>query len=819
MGRLTLRRQLIALFLAIGLIPLVATSIVNLVSINDALRNRVIEEEQIRVDSQVEELQRFLDTTNSDLALLRDSFVMRNLTSAIATSDLLQIQEARHQAEQEFVNMVNQRKVANVHIYEHIRFLDADGFELVRIDNVDGQVQVASGVSLNFRSSEDYYRQAKSLPDGGVYVSEIELFDEFGRIQEPHTPVLRYSTPVYVDNTVIGVLVTDVRAKGFLDLVQLTTQAETTSLLVDPNGYYLSHPDPKKLYGGDLGTGFQLQQDYGELSLILREPQDGVKEFNNQIVVYHPLYAGEGETTRYWMIFAISPLNSVLAPVQQQQNILLYGLVAAGALVVLIAFLFARNISKPIVELTNTSAAIASGNLFQRASITRHDEIGQLAHSFNSMTDQLSGLINTLEDRVNARTRDLQIAADVSRQITTVLDIDSLLKQISVLTVRNFDLYGAFVFRLSDDKQNLICASIADASRTFRDPTQIDPIPLQTKPSIVALTARTRHPIVIGDVKSDPNYLSHHLFPDTRSEMAIPFILGGRVLGVFDLQSREVNRFGDEEQRVLTSLTEQVGVAIRNAELYTQTQAARKAAEEANKFKTMFFANMSHELRTPLNAILNFTDLVATGAFGEVNEEQSNALDLAFTNGQHLLSLINDILDITKIDAGMMSLFTETFKLDSLLDEVMATCEALIGDKSVELIREFDSLPEITGDKRRIRQILMNLTSNAIKFTETGSVTVKASHNGDMIHFMIKDTGVGIDPADLETIFEPFRQSHAGMREASGTGLGLAISRHLAQAHGGNVRVESEFGKGAVFYVDIPVNQVKKLVQDAISRQ
>jgi signal transduction histidine kinase len=233
---------------------------------------------------------------------------------------------------------------------------------------------------------------------------------------------------------------------------------------------------------------------------------------------------------------------------------------------------------------------------------------------------------------------------------------------------------------------------------------------------------------------------------------------------------------------------------------------ARNVAETADRLKTEFLAHMSHELRTPLNAILNFTAFVADGLMGDVNEEQIETLQKVMDSGNHLLSLINDILDISKIEAGMMNLFIEEVDLNAILKGTLSTTKGLVKNRPVELIAEIDDdLPMISGDKRRIRQIFLNLASNAVKFTPDGTITIKASQKDGEIHVAVQDTGVGIAKEEQAIVFETFKQAQHDLETTPGTGLGLPICKHFIEAHGGTISLESEKGKGTIFSVTLPL--------------
>lgn len=263
-----------------------------------------------------------------------------------------------------------------------------------------------------------------------------------------------------------------------------------------------------------------------------------------------------------------------------------------------------------------------------------------------------------------------------------------------------------------------------------------------------------------------------------------------------------------ESEKILEHRVEE-----RTAELQTAKQeleVALEAALEADELKSQFLASMSHELRTPLNSILTFSDLMSMGTFGDVNEEQVDYLQKILFSGRHLLALINDVLDISKMSSGMMKLFVENdFDIVKEVDNAHATVEKMIGEKPVKLVVDVDSdLPHLTVDKRRVRQVLLNILSNAVKFTEEGTITLSGKKKQDEILFAIIDTGPGIPEGMHKQIFEPFVQTETGIKHAGGTGLGLPISKMLAEAHGGRLWLESTPGEGAAFFFSLPINPI-----------
>ncbi len=241
-----------------------------------------------------------------------------------------------------------------------------------------------------------------------------------------------------------------------------------------------------------------------------------------------------------------------------------------------------------------------------------------------------------------------------------------------------------------------------------------------------------------------------------------------------------------------------------------ELEQARRQAEQADEIKSRFLANMSHELRSPLNGILSLTEMVALELFGPLNDRQKEYLQKSLHSGEHLLALINDILDINKIQAGMLSLyFEDNVNIYELLDDVLAAAEGQLHDKPVRVIKDYDlSLPPLCCDRRRLRQVIYNLLSNAIKFTDSGTITVSVKQQSkDEILLVVSDTGPGINAEDQATIFKPFVQAAAGQMHSGGTGLGLPISQHIVEAHGGRMWVKSDPGDGAAFYVVWPVRR------------
>ncbi len=292
----------------------------------------------------------------------------------------------------------------------------------------------------------------------------------------------------------------------------------------------------------------------------------------------------------------------------------------------------------------------------------------------------------------------------------------------------------------------------------------------------------------------------------------MPLSVKGQSIGIIDLESSQPYHFSAEEFNLITTIANQAGISIDNARLYEEQTETAEQLRELDRLKSQFLANMSHELRTPLNSIIGFSRVIMKGIDGPVTDLQHQDLSAIYNAGQHLLKMINDILDISKIDAGKMELAFEDVILDDVVNSVMSTARGLVKDKPVQLVTAIEeNLPMITADSTRIRQILLNFLSNAAKFTDEGSITVTVrkqlnENNAPEIYIAVTDTGIGIAPADQKDLFEPFTQVDGSATRASGgTGLGLSITRLLVELHGGRIGIDSDIGKGSTFYFTLPI--------------
>jgi signal transduction histidine kinase len=281
----------------------------------------------------------------------------------------------------------------------------------------------------------------------------------------------------------------------------------------------------------------------------------------------------------------------------------------------------------------------------------------------------------------------------------------------------------------------------------------------------------------------------------------------GKGIGAIFVGREYVGPFSDKDIALLKTFADQAVIAIQNARLFREIQDKSRQLEVANKHKSEFLANMSHELRTPLNAIIGFSEVLLEKMFGEINAKQQDYLSDIHSSGRHLLALINDILDLSKIEAGRMELEPSDFDVPTALQNAMTLVRERAQRHGIALSLQIDpAVRELRADERKFKQILVNLLSNAVKFTpDGGRVALRARPVESGLEVSVSDTGIGIAPEDQEKVFEEFRQVGGDYKtKQEGTGLGLALARRFVELHGGVIGVQSELGKGATFTFTIP---------------
>jgi signal transduction histidine kinase len=513
---------------------------------------------------------------------------------------------------------------------------------------------------------------------------------------------------------------------------------------------------------------------------------------------------------------AFAPMDNVIAAV--------VGATLGVALVTaVIAAVVTRQITRPIVQLTESALRIAEGDMSQRVPVKSRDEIGILAYVFNRMASELKTLYDDLEEKVAQRTALLQKAnyqiqrraiqlgttVEVSQAVTSILEPDQLLREVVRLVYDSFfSCYFVGIYFVDESGKWAILREATGGSKRVRA-AKSKPASLEGE-GAVGRAAMRGEPCIVkcGSEGAEEMFLS----PYVRAEAALPLKMGNQIIGVLDILSTEEEDFGTDDVSVLQNVANQIAIALENARTYITEREAAKRLRELDQSKRRFLVNMSHELRTPLTNIIGFSRLMLKGISGPLNEQQQADTDIIYHNGQHLLGLINDLLDISQIEAGLMELEFRDVNLADLINSVMATASALVRDKEVELRQEIPAdLPTVQADATRIRQVLLRLLTNAAKFTQQGIITVRTQMADEQVLVSVSDTGWGIPPDDFDRIFQRFEQgSPEHGRRPNGAGLGLALSREFVEMHGGSIWVESEVGQGSTFTFSLPISQRAK---------
>jgi GAF domain-containing protein/CheY-like chemotaxis protein len=411
-----------------------------------------------------------------------------------------------------------------------------------------------------------------------------------------------------------------------------------------------------------------------------------------------------------------------------------------------------------------------------------------------------------LHAETQRRAIQLEAGAKVSRAATSILEQEKLLSSVVELICDHFKYYHAQVFLLDPTST---WAVLEASTGEIGSELLAHGYALEVGgESLVGTVAGSREPQYAYDGSDNSVLIDNTDLPETRSQLAIPLQIGGRSIGVLDVHSAEHVAFGPEDISVLSTLADQLAVAIENARLYQNQLETAEKLRDVDRVKSQFLANMSHELRTPLNSIIGFSRVILKGIDGPLTDLQKQDLTAIHNSGKLLLRLINDVLDISKIAAGKMELAFEELDIAELVRSALATTAALVKEKpQMELRTNIPGdIPPVLADATRLRQVLLNLLSNAVKFTQEGYIELSVTHDGEFVSIKVKDTGIGIPSDKFDLIFQEFEQvDGSATRAVGGTGLGLPISRHFVEMHDGRIWVESEVGAGSTFTVQLPI--------------
>ena len=503
-------------------------------------------------------------------------------------------------------------------------------------------------------------------------------------------------------------------------------------------------------------------------------------------------------------------------------------LVVIAGISVTSVFITRRYISRPLLELQNSATAIAQGDLEAFIDTSSSDEIGSLAKDLDVMRDSIKQLFGelsdskdeleeysrTLEQKVEVRTQELarsveelKALGEVSQAVSSTLDLQKVLATIVAHAAELSGTESGAIYEFDEASEEFQLRATHRMSEELIQAIREGGVKLGE--TALGWAGVNREAVQIPDILEEPTYPTSEIMKQEgfRALLAVPLFREDRLIGGLVVRRRAPGQFQKETVDLLQTFATQSALAIQNARLFREIEAKGRELEIASKHKSDFLANMSHELRTPLNAILGYTELILDKIYGDVPENIQEVLERVEKNGRHLLGLINDVLDLSKIEAGQLVLSLDDYSMKEVVHTIFTSVESLAAEKNLEL--QVSVAPEVAqgkGDHQRISQVFLNLVGNAIKFTEAGEVRVEATASDDTFVISVSDTGPGLSEADQQMIFEEFHQvDGSSTRKKGGTGLGLSIAKRIVEMHGGRIWVESTEGKGSTFWFTLPV--------------
>ena len=404
---------------------------------------------------------------------------------------------------------------------------------------------------------------------------------------------------------------------------------------------------------------------------------------------------------------------------------------------------------------------------------------------------------------------ELKSLGEVGQAVSSTLDMGTVLQTVLENAARMAFASGGtiYVYDKAAQEFHLEAGHNMSEEHTARVKAQ----PIRMGEPVVGECAAKRAAVQIEDLtladRGRTPLLDILMRAGVRSILALPLLHQGEVIGALVVRRIYAGAFTPETVRLLEAFAAQSSIAVNNARLFKEVEETGRALAVASQHKSQFVANMSHELRTPLAAMLGYAELLQDGAFGALPEKSIPIVERVQVNGQHLLGLINTVLDMSKIEAGQFSLNLSEYSVRSLIETVRVATESLAQAKGLALTTDVAAdVPRGFGDEQRLAQVLLNLVGNAIKFTDRGEVRVSARAENGTYHISVADTGAGIPPEEQERIFEEFHQiDNSNTKAKGGTGLGLAIAKRIVEIHGGSIAVESRPGQGSTFHLQLPV--------------
>jgi len=622
-----------------------------------------------------------------------------------------------------------------------------------------------------------------------------------------------------------AVTVAEVNLKFIWDVItRIKVGQKGKAYVIDSSGHLVADPDiglvlRKTDMAGLEQVKIALKPDSEDALAMLAKDLGGA----SVLTAYAPIepardmqIQGTKTTPLGWKVFIEQPVTEVYQALDATVLRTVALLVAGLLFSVLAAVWLARSMARPISVLQEGAQRIGAGDLETQIQMKTGDELESLADQFNRMTAQLRESYAGLERKVEERTAELTQTLDQQTAISEVLrvisstpsDVKPVLDSVAERATRLCDATATAIYVLEGGVMRRTAfsgpAALQGTETMAYQPGTITGRAIAEGKAMHVEDVEHARDLYPVSWERAQKFGQHH------SMLAVPLMREGKPFGTMFLRRTEVRPFSEKQIALANTFADQAAIAIENVRLFKEIQEKSAQLEVANKHKSEFLANMSHELRTPLNAIIGFSEVLIERMFGEVNEKQADYLKDIHESGRHLLSLINDILDLSKIEAGRMDLEVSSFHLPTAISNAMTLIRERAQRHSIHLGLDVDQrLGEFHADERKFKQILLNLLSNAVKFTpDGGRVDVSAKLDTTCVAIAVKDTGIGIAPEDQAVVFEEFKQvGRDYTRKAEGTGLGLALTKRFVELHGGEISLASHPGKGSTFTVTLPIRQ------------
>ena len=630
-----------------------------------------------------------------------------------------------------------------------------------------------------------------------------------------HMKIFRYVS--WASNGVSHTLLDPLHAEINADLDKLSYRIDAAARRPDLTG-------PERRSMRDLQAKWQIcknhardaidvgQTDAAMATMMLGQTDDTFKDVDT---IFQTLSNEMSET-------ALGLSNQLYFAAGQNKNIIIWVTIIGCLISGFVAIMVGRSIVRPIEAVTDAMQRLSAGETNVDIGYRdRRDEIGQMVGAidiFRGIARQNTQLLNELRDRTGELARsveELRALGEVSQTVNSTLDLETVLATIVAKAVQLSGTEAGAIYGYDAQVREFRLRATYGMGQELIDALRHQRIGFDQRD--IAAACASGEPSQIADLHEEARSEVNEIVMRAgyRARLLAPLMRGEEIVGLLVVRRKTPGSFANNIIDLMKTFAAQSVLAIQNARLFHEIDDKSRELEVASRHKSQFLANMSHELRTPLNAILGYSELILDNIYGEAPQRMRAVLERVQTNGKYLLDLINDVLDLSKIEAGQLILSLADYSVADMVQSVHTAVEPLASGKklgfTVDLPRD---LPAAYGDDRRLKQVLLNLVGNAIKFTDSGEVAITASAADGAYTIVVRDTGPGIAEADQTKIFEEFRQGdNAQTNSKGGTGLGLAISKRIVEMHGGRLWVNSRPGEGSTFSFTVPLRVARQASQ------